>query len=102
MRSSPPSARSISLKTTGTYYNSSHVTPLEREGQRSVADDLFGCVIGEMPRPEFLDKFLPAAPEPLGPIEDNFFSTLPERGEEVDRYPHFVSLYSLHPKFSLS
>lgn len=88
-----PRMTSVLKKTTGSYYGSSHVTPLDREVQISVADDLSGSVIGLMPTQEFLDRYVPTSREPLTDVDPNFFDEIPTSGLETDRYPHFVSLH---------
>lgn len=78
-------------KTTGAYFMSSSITPLDREAQLSVENDLFGSVVGAMPVQGFLDKFLPTSREPVAEVESNFFESIPTSGNEIDRYQYFVS-----------
>ena len=82
---------SVLTKTTGTYYGNSNVTPLERDVQLSVAEDLYSTVIGPTPMAVFLDKLVPASGNPMGKIKSDFFNSIPTTGKEVDVYPHFVS-----------
>ena len=91
---------SVSTKTTRTYYNNSHLTPLERVAQGSVADDLHGNVIGPMPRPEFYTRLMPTSQKPLPIIASNFFDNFPTTGLEVDGYPYLVNPCSLHSNYT--